>query len=601
MRASRNWWCVSLAAAVVAATLGFPRITVSAGEPKAAGAATLHTATVTRGNVVATVEAVGTMEPEQVVDVGSQVCGSITDLLVDYGSQVEKGALLAKIDDTLYVAQVEQARIGCQRADAEVALAKAKSSLAKLDWQRAQELIKHNAISSFDYDVAKYNYEVAQASIAVAEAASAQSKFALKQAEINLDWTRIRSPVKGVVIDRRVNVGQTVVSDNGVISAASLFLIAKDLKNLQVWVSVNEADIGKIRKEQTVRFTVDAYPGQSFTGKVAQIRLNATMTQDIVTYTVVVPTDNANEKLLPYMTANVQFEVQRRKDVLRVPNAALHWRPQPQWIAADVREKALSDSRESARPRQEPYRVWVQDGRFVRPFAVKIGLSDGAMTEILSGDVTEGMKVIVGGSIAMTDLGGGATTGRPSITSQLPRSAVTSSAAKKAMQKAIASMGTNQLLVLPGATAGAGISFGSGSATTLTPQDADVITRLCPAVSDAAPIVRGRAQIVYGSRNWVSNDINGTTPSFLAVRDWEELAEGAAFTDADVRNANKVCLIGDTLKRELFQGDSPVGKQIRIRNVAFQVVGVLGHKGANIMGTDQDDIVLAPWTTVAYR
>ena len=280
MRAGRNLWCVSLAAAVVAATLGFPRITVSADEPKAAGVATLHTATVTRGNVVATVEAVGTMEPEQVVDVGSQVCGSITDLSVDYGSQVEKGTLLAKIDDTLYVAQVEQARIGCQRADAEVALAKAKSSLAKVDWQRAQELIKHNAISSIDYDVAKYNYEVAQASIAVAEAASAQSKFALKQAEINLDWTRIRSPVKGVIIDRRVNVGQTVVSDNGVISAASLFLIAKDLKKLQVWVSVNEADIGKIRKEQTVRFTVDAYPGQSFTGKVAQIRLNATMTQE---------------------------------------------------------------------------------------------------------------------------------------------------------------------------------------------------------------------------------------------------------------------------------------------------------------------------------
>ena len=162
-------------------------------------------------------------------------------------------------------------------------------------------------------------------------------------------------------------------------------------------------------------------------------------------------------------------------------------------------------------------------------------------------------------------------------------------------------MGTNQVVVLPGAIAGTGISFGSGSQRNLTPQDADEIAQGCPAVSQAAPIVRGRGEIVYGTRNWVSNAIYGTTPSFLAVRDWEELAEGAAFTDADVRNANKVCLIGETLERELFQGDSPVGKQVRVQNVVFQVVGVLGHKGANIMGLDQDDLLLAPWTTVAYR
>ena len=213
MRASRHWWCSTLAAMGIAAMLGLPRIRVSADEPKAAGVATFRTAIVTRGDLVTTVGATGTIEPEQVVDIGSQVCGMITDLSVDYGSQVEQGTILAKIDDTLYVAQVEQARIGCQRADAELAMARAKLSLAKVDWQRVQELIKTKAIATTDFDVAKYTYEAAQAAVAVAVANSAQSELALKQAKIHLDWTSIRSPFKGVIIDRRVNVGQTVVSN----------------------------------------------------------------------------------------------------------------------------------------------------------------------------------------------------------------------------------------------------------------------------------------------------------------------------------------------------------------------------------------------------
>jgi HlyD family secretion protein len=616
MRASRNWWHISLAAVLVAATFGF---TVSADEPKAAGAdpATLRTATVTRGDLVATVNATGTVEPEEVVDVGAQVVGRVTSFgadphsngkSIDYGSVVEEGTLLAQIDDAMYVAQVEQARGGCQCADAELAQAKAKLALAKAECQRAQDQIKSKSISAFDLDVAKRTYEVAQAAIAVAEATSARSKAALKQAEISLSCTRIRSPIKGVIIDRRVNVGQTVVAG---LNAPSLFLIAKDLKKLQVWVSVNEADVGKIREKQAVRFTVDAYPGKFFEGKVGQIRLNAALTQNVVTYTVVVATDNASEKLLPYLTANVQFEVGRRNNVLLVPNAALRWRPQPQWIAADVREKTPLESQkpggrearpgEKTRPRQEPHRVWVQDGRFVRPIAVEIGLTDGTMTEIVVGDVSEGVKIIVGGGLTMTDVGRSVTAGPPSIASQLLQLPFTYSASKKAMQQAVASMGTNQLLILPGTAAKGGVSFGSGSTTMLTPEDADEIARRCPAVSHVAPIVRVRAQIVYGNRNWVPYMINGATPSFLSVRDWEELAEGAAFTDADVRNVSKVCLIGETLKRELFQGESPIGKEIRIQNVAFKVVGVLSRKGANFMGMDQDDVVLAPWTTIKYR
>ncbi|MGO8689930.1 MAG: ABC transporter permease [Thermoguttaceae bacterium] len=172
---------------------------------------------------------------------------------------------------------------------------------------------------------------------------------------------------------------------------------------------------------------------------------------------------------------------------------------------------------------------------------------------------------------------------------------------KTMIQKQIASMGANNILVLPGAAASGGVSFGVGSVMTLTPDDSDEIARQCPAVSDTAPIVRARAQVLYGNKNWIPNSLLGTTPSYLAVRDWEDFSEGDIFSDADVRNWNRVCLVGETIKRELFLGESPVGKEIRIQNVTFKIIGVLSRKGANMMGMDQDDIVIAPWTTIKYR
>jgi ABC-type antimicrobial peptide transport system permease subunit len=170
-----------------------------------------------------------------------------------------------------------------------------------------------------------------------------------------------------------------------------------------------------------------------------------------------------------------------------------------------------------------------------------------------------------------------------------------------AIQKTIASMGANILLVMPGTATSGGISFGSGSILTLTPQDADAIQREAPAARAVAPVVRARMQVVSGNRNWVPLFIYGTTPAFLDVRDWTTLADGTVFTDQDVRNGAKVCLLGQTLVRQLFQGASPVGKEVRIQNVTFKVVGVLSTKGANMMGMDQDDILLAPWTTIKYR
>jgi ABC-type antimicrobial peptide transport system permease subunit len=193
---------------------------------------------------------------------------------------------------------------------------------------------------------------------------------------------------------------------------------------------------------------------------------------------------------------------------------------------------------------------------------------------------TLGIIIGVGAVIAMMEIGGGSSS---------------------LVQATIASMGANTVLVMPGQATSGGISFGSGTTMTLTPDDCEAILRECPSVRNAAPIVNARAQVVYGAHNWVPQSITGTDAGFLDIRDWSTLDQGEPISDRDVRNASKVCLIGQTLLRELFQGESPIGKELRIQNVSFRVIGVLGRKGANMMGRDQDDIVIAPWTTIKYR
>jgi len=384
-----------------------------------------RTTPVTRGDLQAVISATGTVEPEEVVDVGAQVAGKIVAFgkdkdgkTVDYGSVVEAGTVLAQIDDALYAAdvanakaQLEQSKANVQRAESDLGQLKAKLYQAERDWMRAQKLGPSDALSQADYDAALSAFEIAKANVKVGQAALAQAKNAVAQAEAalrraqqNLDYCTIRSPVKGVIIDRRVNIGQTVVAS---LNAPSLFLIAKDLKRLQVWASVNEADIGNIRPGQPVTFTVDAYPGITFEGEVGKVRLNATMTQNVVTYTVEVTTDNSDGKLIPYLTANLKFMVAERNNVLMVPNAALRWIPQPDQIDPQVRQvlkerkhknpggqEGSADKEDKGGPRQGV--LWITQGQYLKPIKVNLGLTDGSLTEVQSPKLKEGMQVVVG-------------------------------------------------------------------------------------------------------------------------------------------------------------------------------------------------------------
>ena len=369
-----------------------------------------RTTEIKRGDLLSTINATGTIEPEEVVNVGAQVMGLILefgsdprnpDKAIDYGSVVEKGTVLAKIDPTPYEGAVEQAEAAYQGSLAGLLQFKAKLLQTEQDRKRAEALrtimdipgtnrpIK--GIADSDYDQAVANHEMAKANVAVGEAAVARDKAALRIVKTNLGYTTITSPIRGVILDRRVNIGQTVVAS---LNAPSLFLIAKDLSKMQAWASVNEADIGRIQLDMPVRFTVDAHPDQTFRGKVTQIRLNAQMTQNVVTYTVIVTTDNSSGKLLPYLTANLQFEVDQRSDVLLAPNAALRWMPSTEQIDPTVNKASIVPELASAQHRG--YLWFSSRSGFVRPLEVTIGVSDGTMTEISGSDVKEGMKVIAG-------------------------------------------------------------------------------------------------------------------------------------------------------------------------------------------------------------
>jgi HlyD family secretion protein len=379
--------------------------------------------TIKRGDIGSTINTTGTIEPEEVVDVGAQLAGRIESFATDpgnpsktisYGSRVEQGTVLARLDSALFQARLDQARGRVAKADADIEFAEAKQRQADRELERCRKLKTRGTavIAAQDYDAAVVNAESAKATLAVNQGALAVAKADLEEATVNLGYTTIRSPVKGIILDRRINIGQIVVAS---LNAPSLFLIAKDLGRLEIWCSVNETDIGSIHVGQQVRFTVSALPRDTFEGKVAQIRLNASMTQNVVTYTVVVAVDNSSGRLLPYLTARVQFELEARKNVLLVPNAALRWQPNVQNIVPEGREeyalwlnRRASAQGESAKAAayfpDEPMAVlWLRQGDFVRPIKINLGLSDGLVTEIIGDRLAEGTEIVVGANRVDTD------------------------------------------------------------------------------------------------------------------------------------------------------------------------------------------------------
>ncbi|MFA4916093.1 MAG: efflux RND transporter periplasmic adaptor subunit [Syntrophales bacterium] len=332
---------------------------------------------VARGDIETTVTATGTVNAVTTVLVGTQVSGTIKNIYVDFNSPVKKGQLIAQIDPAIVEAQVEQARANLLSAGANLKKNEAMLADAKRTLERSRELFSKNLIARSDLDTAETNFETAKASVDAAQSQIAQTAAALKFAETNFRYTRILSPVNGVVISRNVDIGQTVAAS---FQTPTLFTIAEDLTKMQVNTSVDEADIGKVKVGQDVEFTVDAYPDITFKGKVSQVRNAPVTIQNVVTYDVVVMVDNSELKLKPGMTANVSIIISVKKSVLKVSNAALRFRP---------------DEKSVPTPKKKGRGVWIIEKGTPKRVPVSTGISDGNFTELVSGDLRERQELIV--------------------------------------------------------------------------------------------------------------------------------------------------------------------------------------------------------------
>ena len=358
---------------------------------------------VEKGDLTQAVSANGTLNPVVLVNVGTQVSGTVRKLYVDFNAQVKAGQPLLEIDQSLLAAQARQSEASLRSAEAALDLAVANE-------QRMKSLLAQEYVSQQDYDVARQVLKSAQAGVA-------QSRALRDKDGVNLGNTVIRSPVSGVVVDRQVDIGQTVAAS---FQTPTLFKIAQDLTEMQIYTTFAEADIGSIRVGQPVRFNVDAFPNRNFRGAVKQIRLNPTTQQNVVTYNVVVAVDNPEQILLPGMTAYVSIAVADRKDVLMVPNAALRFRPAD---AAKPAENGETNAMKAgAGTRVSPRNTAKKDGKgkrdsaggtvhvldvgeraSLKPIAVQLGISDGRSTEITGGELKAGDRIVVGEALPQAD------------------------------------------------------------------------------------------------------------------------------------------------------------------------------------------------------
>ena len=331
---------------------------------------------VAKGDIIESITASGTVNPVTIISVGTQVSGTIKDLYVDFNSPVKKGQLLAQIDPSIFEAQVAQGSANVYNAQAN--LQKIKSILINDEktYNRNKSLYERNFISKSEVDLAETTYNSDKAQIASARAQIAQASAALRNNQTNLRYTRIISPVNGIVITRNVDVGQTVAAS---FQTPTLFLVAQDLTKMQIDTNVAEADIGKVQLNQDVEYTLDGYPDMTFKGKVKQIRITPTTVQNVVTYDVVVNVDNKDLKLKPGMTANVSIISSKKKNILMIPNAGLRFTP---------------NTDEDA-PKYKDQGIWILKNKEPERIKIKTGISDGENIEIVSGRLHEGQEVII--------------------------------------------------------------------------------------------------------------------------------------------------------------------------------------------------------------
>ena len=325
------------------------------------------------GDVTATVTATGTVSALETVQVGSQVSGIISKIYVDFNSKVTKGQVIAELDPTSFQAQVDQ-----RRADLEKARVESRNS--QIAYTRAKNLVENKLLAPSEFDIASANLQSNQASVKQAEAA-------LRQAINNLSYTKIASPIDGVVVDRQYDIGQTVAAS---FQAPTLFTIAQDLTKMQVSTNIDEADIGKIEVGSKAIFNVDAFPDRKFEGTVSQVRLSTQVVQNVVTYPVLIDVANPKLELKPGMTANVTIPVDTRNDVLKVPNAALRFRPDP----ADLAKPPQSQQKGGRRKESVVY-VMNEEGK-LKPVSVRTSITDGNFTAIESKDLKPGQVIVVG-------------------------------------------------------------------------------------------------------------------------------------------------------------------------------------------------------------
>lgn len=362
-----------------------------------------RTATIERGALIATVSASGTLNPVTSVQVGSQVSGQLKEVLVDFNAEVKAGQVIARIDPQTFEYRVNQAQADLDAARANAAVQAAQVAQVQVNLQEAervvvrnQDLVNKNFISAAELDRTRAAAQAlqaqlnsAQAQVINAQALVRQRAASLAQARVDLERTVIRAPVSGLVVKRSVEPGQTVAAS---LQAPELFVIARDLRDMQVEVAIDEADVGRIRPEQRATFTVDAYPGRRFSGVVRQTRKAAQTTQNVVTYTVVVSARNEDLSLLPGMTANVRIVTDARENVLKVPNAALRFRP-----AGEESPRTARGPGQPARERGAGRVFVLNEKRELQAVTVRTGLSDGAFTELIeAGTLQAGTEVVVG-------------------------------------------------------------------------------------------------------------------------------------------------------------------------------------------------------------